>query len=88
MISDKGFFGLFSGVVTTILLQPLENIKMAIMIAPKNLRMTHNFITNMNNACSYIHRADGWKGFYKGLTAGTLKAAMGCYIYFSILRAV
>jgi len=34
MISQNGIFGMMSGVFTTALLQPFENIKMAIMIPP------------------------------------------------------
>ena len=56
------------------------------MITPKDLKTTSNFWTNAVRATQYIHRVDGWKGFYKGLVAGTQKAALGCYIYFSILR--
>ena len=59
---------------------------MAIMISPKDLKITHNFATNLQNASKYIYDVDGWKGFYKGLIAATLKAATGCYIYFSTLR--
>jgi hypothetical protein len=35
MISEKGFYGMFSGVITTALLQPFENIKMALMLPPR-----------------------------------------------------
>ena len=86
MINDKGFFGLVAGITTTAVLQPFQNIKMALMITPKDLKTTSNFWTNAVRATQYIHRVDGWKGFYKGLVAGTQKAALGCYIYFSILR--
>ena len=61
---------------------------MAIMISPKDLRVTHNFVTNINNASAYIYRVDGWKGFYKGLVAGILRASTGCYVYFGTLRAI
>ena len=86
MISDKGLYGLTAGIITTGALQPFENIKMALMISPKDLKMTNNFLTNVVRASEYINRVDGWKGFYKGLVAATQKAALGCYIYFSILR--
>ena len=86
MISDKGLYGLTAGVITTGVLQPFENVKMALMISPKDLKTTNNFLTNLSRAAQYINRVDGWKGFYKGLVAATQKAALGCYIYFSILR--
>lgn len=41
---------------------------------------------NMSTATNYIYNNDGYKGFYKGLIAATLKAGFGCYIYFASLR--
>lgn len=55
MISDKGLYGLLSGVVTTGILQPFENIKMALMLPPKNLQLTPNFLRNMQLASKYIY---------------------------------
>lgn len=34
---DKGILGMISGVITTALLQPFENVKMALMLPPKDL---------------------------------------------------
>jgi len=89
MISEKGFYGMFSGVVTTALLQPFENIKMALMLPPRELKpqfLQNNVLVNINTSCKYIYSADGINGFYKGMIAATLKAALGCYIYFTGLR--
>jgi hypothetical protein len=90
MISEKGFYGMVSGVITTVMLQPFENIKMALMLPPRELKAQHarsNVIENSRTSCRYIYNADGLTGFYKGLIAATLKAALGCYIYFTGLRA-
>ena len=79
-----------SGSITTALLQPFENVKMALMIPPWKLRESHatnNVLHNIKTSCSYIYSHDGIAGFYKGLVAATLKAALGCYIYFAGLRA-
>ena len=86
MTTDKGFIGLASGTITTVILQPFENIKMALMISPKDLVITRNFAKNFINATQYIYNTNGHKGFYKGLVAATLKAATGCFVYFGILR--
>ena len=89
MINEKGIYGLISGVTTTILLQPFENIKMALMIPPRRLEALHannNVLNNIVTSCKYINAKDGIKGYYKGLVAACLKAAMGCYIYFTGLR--
>jgi hypothetical protein len=80
---------MFSGVITTALLQPFENIKMALMLPPRELKPIHEMngvIENTKTSCRYIYNADGVRGFYKGLAAATLKAALGCYIYFAGLR--
>lgn len=80
---------MLSGVFTTALLQPFENIKMALMLPPRELKPLHeknNVFQNTKSSCRYIYNADGIKGFYKGFVAATLKAALGCYIYFTGLR--
>lgn len=88
MISDKGLYGLFAGVITTGILQPLENIKMALMLPPKVLQnsFNNNLIFNFKTSCQFIWNNDGINGFYKGITAAVMKAGLGCYAYFSILR--
>jgi len=89
MINQNGVYGLISGTVTTIMLQPFENIKMALMIPPRRLQHLHaqnNFFNNTVTSCKYIMEKDGFKGFYKGLVAASFKAALGCYIYFTGLR--
>ena len=58
------------------------------MIPPKDIKLKNNFILNLSIASKYIYQVDGSKGFYKGLVAATYKAALGCYIYFSILRSL
>ena len=81
-------YGLASGVISTALLQPFENVKMALMLPPRRLerRLSKNFVRNVGRASEYILEADGVRGLYKGLTAAALKAATGCYVYFSVLR--
>ena len=86
MISDKGLYGMISGVISTAILQPFENVKMALMIPPRNLQLSNNVFYNLVLASRFIFAEDGYKGFYKGMYAATAKAGLGCYIYFSILR--
>lgn len=59
---------------------------MALMLPPKDLKLTSNFLTNMNIASRYIYAQDSYSGFYKGLIAAISKAGFGCYIYFASLR--
>lgn len=86
MSKDKGLYGMISGVITTAILQPFENVKMALMIPPENLPLTRNFLLNMHLATRYIARVDGLPGFFKGVTAAAMKAGLGCFVYFAILR--
>ena len=86
MISDNGMYGMAAGVMSTAILQPFENVKMALMIPPRDLTLSKNFLVNLSLAFRYILNTDGYKGFYKGMYAATGKAALGCYTYFSILR--
>ena len=88
MISDKGIYGLVSGVCTTAILQPFENVKMALMLPPRDLILKSNFIKNMDIATRYIYQNQGFKGFYKGMVAAMAKAGTGCYIYFACLRCL
>jgi hypothetical protein len=62
---------------------------MALMIPPYKLQDTHkqnNTFNNILSSSKYIYEHDGIRGFYKGLVAASLKAALGCYIYFTGLR--
>ncbi len=59
---------------------------MALMLPPKDLNLGNNFIINFFKATKYINTVDGIKGFYKGFSAANIKAGLGCYLYFTILR--
>jgi hypothetical protein len=59
---------------------------MAIMLPPKDLILGDNFIVNLLKATKYINMIDGISGFYKGFIAANIKAGLGCYIYFTVLR--
>jgi hypothetical protein len=86
MISQNGLLGMFSGIITTALLQPFENIKMALMIPPSSLNLNGNFVVNIGTVSKYIYKQKGWEGFYKGMIAAVFKAALGCYSFFGTLK--
>ena len=69
MINYKGIIGLLSGIISTSVLQPFQNVKMAIMLPPKDLILGDNFIINLFKATKYINMIDGISGFYKGFIA-------------------
>ena len=63
---------------------------MALMIPPRQLKARHQqggVFENTKSSCKYIYDTEGVNGFYNGMVAATLKAALGCYIYFAGLRA-
>jgi len=59
---------------------------MALMIPPKKLNLNNNFLVNIKTASTFIYIEDGYKGFYKGMIAAILKAALGCYSFFGTLK--
>jgi hypothetical protein len=56
------------------------------MLPPEKLQMSNNFIVNIMQVSKYIFKVDGYKGFYKGFFAANIKAGLGCYTYFAVLR--
>lgn len=79
---------MIAGVLSTSILQPFETIKMALMIPPHDLKLTNSHTKNIFLAIKYIIKVNGYKGLYKGLIAAASKAGLGCYIYFTLLRAL
>ena len=58
MISEKGLFGMLSGVLSTVLLQPFENIKMALMLPPRELAAVQvgtSPASSFLSSCRYIY---------------------------------
>ena len=51
----KGYYGYLAGLLTTVTLQPLDNIKMALIVPPSNLNFSSNFVTNVIRASKYIY---------------------------------
>lgn len=55
--SNSCYYGLLSGLITAATLQPLDNIKMTIMIPPSRLenRLSSNFANNLFYAIKFLH---------------------------------
>lgn len=54
MPSNNGYYGSLAGTVTATLLQPLDNIKMTLIVPPNKLELSSNFIKNVYLATRYI----------------------------------
>jgi precorrin-6x reductase len=61
---------------------------MALMLPPSDLKLSNNHLINIYEATKYITKASGYQGLFKGLAAASLKAGIGCFIYFTILRTL
>lgn len=53
---NSGYYGYLVGIVTATTLQPLDNIKMALIVPPAKLTLTNNFLKNIVVATRFIHR--------------------------------
>lgn len=85
-ISPVGVFGSLSGTVTALFLQPLENIKMALMLPPKDLYVDRNIFMNLVRAQRYIFQKEGLRGFFKGTVSCVMRALIGSFYFFGSLR--
>lgn len=50
----NGYYGYLAGTTTAAVLQPLDNIKMALIVPPNKLTLTNNFLKNIYLAFCYI----------------------------------
>lgn len=78
-------YGYMSGCITAIALQPIENVKMVILVPPKEVQLTKNFAKNIMISINYL-RNDGAKAFYRGLVPNVIRTGFSSSIYFSFLR--
>jgi hypothetical protein len=55
--TNNWYYGYLSGLVTAVALQPLDNIKMVLMMPPSSLsiKMNSNFAKNIYSATAYLH---------------------------------
>jgi hypothetical protein len=85
-MDKNGLYGYFAGMTTAAILQPFDNIKMALMLPPKDLNLTNNFIRNIYRSVIYLANDEGFRSFYRGLIPNVAKTGFSSAIYFSSLR--
>ena len=78
-------FGYLSGCITAATLQPIENVKMVMIVPPKEVKLTKNFLRNIVISINYLSN-DGKRAFYRGLVPNVLRTGFSSSIYFSFLR--
>lgn len=84
----NGYYGYLAGTTTAAVLQPLDNIKMALIVPPNKLSLSSNFMRNVYLASKYILAEEGWKSFYKGLVVNAWKTGLSSAVYFYLLRTI
>jgi hypothetical protein len=86
MKNKNAYYGFFAGTVSAALLQPLDNIKIALIVPPTKLTLTSNWLANAYRVARYILEEEGWRAFYKGLAINTIKTGLSSCFYFYFLR--
>lgn len=81
-----GFYGYVAGMTSAVLLQPLDNIKMVLMMPPKDLVFTRNFLRNVQLSAKYLANDQGIRSFYRGLVPNVVKNGFGSAVYFFSLK--
>jgi solute carrier family 25 protein 38 len=79
--------GAFSGFLTGVILQPLEIIKVCLIVNPTRLAAIAdaNFLTASYSTIKMVHQIEGIKGFWKGLSPALLEMVFGSAVYFETL---
>lgn len=86
MTNNTCYYGYISGILTAATLQPLDNIKMNLMLPPTKLTLSSNFVANIYNVARYLHIEEGLTSFYRGLVVNVWKTGLGSGFYFYTLR--
>jgi len=85
---NDAVLGAFSGFITGVILQPLEIIKVCLIVKPVQVSTTanSNFLSGSYSTAKLIYQLEGIKGFWKGLSPAILEMVCGSAIYFHILH--
>lgn len=88
--SGKDFLaGSLSGLICGTLFQPLEVIKINLIILPQGYDFnSRNSFQNFADICRLIRQKEGLRGFWMGTTPSVLRATLSSGIYFFLLRTL
>lgn len=81
----SGPIGAIAGVLVSAFFQPLEILKIALIMAPNNTASVSNQVSSVFKG---IINDNGWKGFWKGLTPAIIKNSLGSSFYFFVLKKI
>lgn len=85
-MEKNGLYGSLAGFIAATTLQPLENIKMVMLVPPKELQLSNNFLKNVSISTNFLYTDGGLRAFYRGLVPNVLRTAFSSSIFFSSLR--
>jgi len=88
LLSSPSCSGAASGFLIGVLLQPLEIIKVCLIVNPTNLAVLNNanFAESFVNSARLIYQLEGVKGFWRGLTPALARIGIANSIYFHFLN--
>jgi len=80
--------GAASGFLIGTLLQPLEIVKVCLIVNPMQLASIDkaSFATSFATSVRMIYQMEGFKGFWRGLTPALMRIACGSAVYFQTLH--
>jgi solute carrier family 25 protein 38 len=86
--SKKDFLaGSLSGLICGTIFQPLEVIKINMIILPNGYNFnSRNSFQNFSDICKIIYQSEGLRGFWLGTTPSVLRASLSSGVYFALLR--
>lgn len=79
--------GILGGLTSTLILHPLDLLKVRFAVADGQSSLKKNY-RNISNAFSTIVREEGFKGLYKGVTPNCLGAGTAWGLYFLFYNSV
>ena len=82
----NGLYGSVAGFTASVTLQPLENIKMVLLVPPKELQLSKKFFKDVGIVAKFLYKDEGYRAFYRGLIPNVTRTAFSSCFYFSILR--
>jgi len=88
LLSISAVSGAASGFAIGTLLQPLEIIKLCLIVNPPQMALPKkiNFAQSFYLSSRYVYQIEGVKGFWKGLSPALLRTGASSSIYFHFLE--
>lgn len=83
--------GAMAGLVSSLVLQPLEVLKVNLILLPNQMRAVKNnggLLSSFKEASKIIYRTEGLPGFYRGLSPAVIRSVSASTIFFYLLDKI